>query len=137
MCEEHAAAGISCPSMESIGSAVLAAPKVIAGAVLGVSAVVALSFVLANLVWFGLGLVALVAVVGTVLVRKTIRNLRDGRETWHPGLAQTRTRLNGAQRPAVEAPRRPALEAPRATDAAYRSLAELGGAILAVKDHAR
>lgn len=137
--KEHASAAIPVPSLESIGSAIMAAPKVIAGTLLGVSVAVALSFVLANLVWFGLGAGVLGAVAATVLVRSTIRNLRT--PTWRPDGAQTQARLNGAQRPAVEAPRRAAVEAPKAAAlpdaAAYRSLAELGGAILAVKDHAR
>ncbi len=135
MCEEHAAAGIPCPSMESIGSAILAAPRAIAGITLGVCAAVALSFVLANLIWFGLGLAAAVAVAGTVLVRKIRRNLRDGREMWHPGLATTPARVNGARRPAVEAPQRAALPPSRpglpVTQA--QQLAELGQAIWDVR----
>lgn len=78
MCEEHVAAGIPCPSVESIGSAILAAPRVIAGTVLGVSAAVALSFVVENFVWFALGAAVLIGAALTVLVRKTHRTCATG-----------------------------------------------------------
>jgi hypothetical protein len=129
------AAGIPCPSVESIGSAILAAPRVIAGTVLGVSAAVALSFVVENFVWFALGAAVLIGAALTVLVRKTHRNLRDGRAVWQPSMATTQHRLNGAQRPAVEAPRRPALEAPKARlpQETARALRELAGAIIPIQ----
>ena len=143
MCEEHASAGIPCPSLssmnagaESIGAALMKAPAAIIGATAGVCLAASLLFVIENFIWFALGIALATAAVGTVLVRKTLRNLRDGRATWQPSMATTQHRLNGAPRPAVEPPRRPAIEAPRKPllpPQTAQALAELAGAIIPVQ----
>lgn len=129
MCDAHEAAGVSCtPSMESIGAAIIGVVKAGPGVAFGVAAAVAVSFVVANLVWFGVAVAATAVMVAVVLVRRTARNLRA--VTWQPSMATTPVRVNGVRRPAVEAPAaRPALPA-----ADYRQLAELGAAIRDVRD---
>jgi Flp pilus assembly protein protease CpaA len=124
---------------ESVGSALMAAPSAVIGATAGVCLAAALLFVLENIVWFMLGTALACSVAFIVLVAKARKNLRDGTATWHPSMARTAARLNGAPRPAValpapavlalEPPKPPMLPAGQA-----KSLTELGAAIAAVRD---
>ena len=137
MCEE-APAGVT-SAASSIVSGIPEGLRMVVGGTLGVAAAAALLFVVDNIVLIEAGVAVLATAAVTVLAVKTRRELRSV-TTWRPDRAGT------VRRPAIEAPARAARPVAAAERQALpvgrpvrsqpdtmRSLAELGGAILAVK----